>query len=57
MKNTIVFKENEYKKLIETLGLLDNQPDEKECVDYFNAWNFGQSEKDYQFIIGCSLND
>lgn len=57
MKSTIVFKENEYKKLIETLGLLDNQPDEKECVDYFNAWNFGQSEKDYQFIIGCSLND
>ena len=57
MRNISTFEKEEYQKLIDTLGLSDNRPDENDFADYFNAWNFGQTEKDFDFCISSSLNN
>ncbi len=55
MKTVIDFKKEEYEKLIETLDLVENMPDQTDDIDYFNAWNFGLKEEDCNFIISASL--
>ena len=55
MKNGIVFGKDEYHKLMNTLGLLDNEGYDDDGSDYFNAWNFGKSERDYEFLITSSI--
>lgn len=51
MDMIISFDKEEYEKIIQLLGLRDNQDQELEDdTDYFNAWNFGQTEDDYQFL-------
>lgn len=56
MKTASVFEKEEYEKLMETLGLQDNTPQEEEDDNnYFNAWHFGQSEEDYKYVICSSL--
>ena len=38
------------------LDLQDSQKDESiDYSDYFNAWNFGQTEKDYIFVTRSSV--
>ena len=42
---------------METLGLVDYAPEESDDdTDYFNAWNFGKTEEDYNFSICSSLS-
>ncbi len=56
MKSIAVFEVEEYEKMMASLGLLDNEPDEDDDTeDYFNAWHFGQSEKDSEFVLCSSL--
>lgn len=56
MKTASVFEKEEYEKLMETLGLQDNEPQEDlDDTDYFNAWHFGQSDEDCKFFICSSL--
>lgn len=57
MKTTSVFEIEEYEKLMETLGLLDNSPDDNcDVAIYFNAWHFGQDEEAGDFIFQSSLS-
>lgn len=56
MDAVLTFDREEYEKMMELLGLQDNQNDESiNYDDYFNAWNFGQTEKDYIFITRASV--
>lgn len=56
MKTIAVFEKEEYEKIIETLGLQNNNPQEEtEDCDHFNAWHFGQSEEDCKFVLCSSL--
>ena len=48
MKSTIDFQKEEVEKLIDSLGLKDNVPEEIDDTDYFNAWNFGLRKRDIQ---------
>lgn len=57
MKSTAIFEKEEYQKLMEALGLADYAPEESDDdTDYFNAWNFGKTEEDYNFSICSSLS-
>ena len=55
MKSTIDFQKEEVEKLIDSLGLKDNVPEEIDDTDYFNAWNFGLRKEDCEFTISASL--
>lgn len=55
MKTITDFQKEEYEKLIETLGLEDNNPEETDDSEYFNAWSFGLKEEDCEFTISASL--
>ena len=56
MDTVLTFDREEYEKMMQLLGLQDNQPDEPaDDTDYFNAWNFGQTEKDYLFVTHSSI--
>ena len=58
MKSIVAFEEAEYKKLMETLGLEGtNKENDEDKSEYFNAWNFGHAENDYEFVTSSSLND
>ena len=58
MKSTIEFQKEEYEKLMEVLGLSnDNYAENTEREEYFNAWGFGLQEEDCNFKIGTSLGD
>ena len=51
MKELCVFEEEEYIKLMNTLGIA---LEEEECEDksvYFNAGNFGQEKGEFEFNI------
>ena len=51
MDSIVSFDKEEYEKIMQLLGLRDNQNQEQEDdTDYFNAWNFGHTEDDYQFL-------
>ena len=53
MKTITGFEVEEYEKLMETLGLLDREPEETEdnTPDYFNAWHFGQPDEAGKFVF------
>ena len=57
METVTVFEIEEYEKLMETLGLLNNTPDnDSDTSEYFNAWHFGQNEDAGDFILRASLS-
>ena len=54
--NTILdFQKEDYNKLIESLKLEEDMEDKTDNTDYFNAWNFGLSEEDFEFVLSASL--
>lgn len=55
MGKNIMFGKEDYQKLMDTLGILDDDRDDGDDIDYFNAWNFGQTERDYEFSTTSSL--
>lgn len=57
MKSITLFERDEYQKLMETLGLTDDTSEETDKSVYFNAWNFGQTERDFEFLISSSVTD
>lgn len=58
MKTLTTFERQEYEKIISTLGISESERSEfAEETDFFNAWNFGQSEKDYEFFVVSSLSE
>lgn len=57
MKTVTVFEIEEYEKLMETLGLLNDTPDnDSDTSEYFNAWHFGQNEDAGDFVFRASLS-
>lgn len=57
MKNITVFERAEYQKLMEALGLVKEEPLDADKSIYFNAWNFGQTEQDFEFLISSSVSE
>ena len=56
MKTISALEALEYEKMMEMLGLNDNDvTSEEDDTDYFNAWYFGQNEEDCRFSICASL--
>lgn len=55
MQSIIEFQQEEYEKLIEILGLKDNNPKETDDTDYFNAWFFGKREEDFLYTNSSSV--
>ena len=57
MKTIAIFERTEYQKLMETLGLAKEEPLDTDKSIYFNAWNFGQTEQDFEFIISSLVSE
>ena len=55
MKSITLFERDEYQKLMETLELSEDITEEADKSVYFNAWNFGQTERDFEFLISSSV--
>ncbi len=55
MESIVAFETEEYQKLMYTLGLIETDGNDCDYAEYFNAWNFGQTERDFQFSITTSL--
>lgn len=55
MENNLNFEKAEFEKLMELLGLSNNQPETYEDSDYFNAWGFGLKKEDCEFTIEASM--
>lgn len=55
MNNIVAFEKEEYQKLMDTLGLCEHDEDVSDYSEYFNAWNFGQTENDFEYSITSSL--
>lgn len=54
MNDMTTFEEEEIIKRLESIGVLeDNYTTDKS--EYFNAWNFGQPEGEYEFSIGTVI--
>ena len=49
-KSVETLEREEYEKMMQILGLSDSRDDYDE-TDYFDAWNFGKTEEDYEFIV------
>ena len=54
MDKILSFNKKEYEKMMQLLDLQNNQEIDLDS-DYFNAWNFGQSEDDYLFTTHSSI--
>lgn len=58
MDMVLDFDREEYDMIIKLLGLVENPNENAEDdTDYFNAWNFGQSENDYRYFTHSSTGE
>ena len=57
MKSTIDFQKEEYEALMKVLGLDNGEStDEENDTDkYFDAWNFGRTDEDSNFLATATL--
>lgn len=51
MKEIAIFEQEEYMKLMETLGLNDNDSIEEDKSIYFDAWNFGREKGEFEYSL------
>ena len=51
------FRNSEYEKLMEALGLTDVIPDEEvDDTDYLDTRSFGKQDGDYQYTLSSTQN-
>lgn len=56
MNRTGIFEGEEYEKLMKLLGISEEEKKEdQDETDYFNAWNFGYTETDFEFTVNDSV--
>ena len=57
MKSTMDFQQEEYEALMKVLGLDKEESSDKvsDKDEYFNAWNFGRSDEDSNFLATATL--
>lgn len=51
MKEIAIFEQEEYMKLMDTLGLNDSEFMEEDKSIYFDAWNFGQERGEFEYSL------
>ena len=55
MKEIAIFEQEEYMKLMETLGLNDGELEDEDKSIYFNAWNFGQEKGEFEYSLSTEI--